>query len=246
MHSCGECCECSGSNRGNGSERAFVAWHGDHGALTLGYVTRRIVAAFLGVMAILVLTPDRLSGEPTTTTGFFPTRQRPSPLSLYARRPGAKFEDVEARPSATVNLGFTQVALVRWSIQPHSALPGRSVPAGVAKYEKLGLVDGYAPSATSTAGDLLRVVVRVTQGILPTTLWCAVTTADDGTVLLAYDRPSPPARSTTSTRPLSAPENVDLYFPLGAHRGRAYVTCRTSVSASLLETDARAVWGIDV
>jgi hypothetical protein len=138
------------------------------------------------------------------------------------------------------------VALVRWSIQPHSALPGRSVPAGVTKYEKLGLVDGYAPSTTNTAGDLLSVVVRVTQSVLETTLSCAVTAADDGTVLLAYDRPPPPARSTTSAHSLPPPINVALYFPLGAHRGRVYVTCRTSLFAALLGSDTRAVWGIDV
>jgi len=209
-------------------------------------VARRILAAFLGVVAILLLTPERLSGEPTTTTGFFPTGQPPSPLSLYARRPGAKYEDVEARARATVDLGLTQVAVVSWSIQPHSALPGRSVPARVAQYEKLGLVDGYSPTTTNTAGDLLAVVVRGTQGLLPTPLSCAVTTADDGTVLLAYDRPPAPARSTTSAHPLPPPINLALYFPLGAHRGRVYVTCRTSLFDPLLGNDTRAVWGIDV
>ena len=242
MNSCGQCCECSGSNRGNGGERAFVAWHRRGRTPTLGNVTRRIVAAFLGVVAILLLTPDRLSGEPTTTTGFFPTGQPPSPLSLYARRPGAKYEDVEARPRATVDLGLTQVAVVSWSIQPHARCPaGRYRP--VCETEKLGLVDSRAERDENGGRPPASRRPHDPAGVILPTLSCAVTTADDGTVLLAYDRPPPPARSTTSAHP--APHNVDLYFPLGAHRGRVYVTCRNSFFDAPVG-NTRAVWGIDV
>ena len=45
VHSCGECCECSGSNRGNGGERAFVACCSPACTVTLVTVGWRIVAA---------------------------------------------------------------------------------------------------------------------------------------------------------------------------------------------------------
>ena len=82
-------------------------------------------------------------------------------MSLYPRRPGAKYDDIEARPDATVTLGGSRLRLVSSSIEPHGALPGPSVPANSATTGRSGLVDGYEHSATFTDGDILRVVVRM-------------------------------------------------------------------------------------
>jgi hypothetical protein len=212
-------------------------------------VARRILAGVLVIVGILGLTADRLNGEPTTTTtatGLFPAGDTPNPLRLYPRRPGAKYEDREVRPKIAVNLGLTRASVVSWAVEPHHALPGRSVPGSLTKYENLGLADGYAPSATNTSGDLLHVVVRVIQGPLATALSCTVTTAADGTVLLAYDRPPPAVPSTTPLTAHPGPIDVDQYFPLGARRGRVYLTCHNSFFGAPFGGDTRAVWALDV
>jgi hypothetical protein len=232
-------------------------------------VARRILAAVVAVVAVLTLTPDRLSGEPTTTApapttttllpglGRLGPRNPPNPLKLYPRRPGAKFEDIEAHVKDSVSLGLTGVNIVRWSRQRYTTLPQRSVPANLSTYEDLGLVDRYSPSANNTSGDLLHVVLQSTPNPLAdpiaTSPACTLTAADDGTVLLPYVQfPEKPTTTTTATttRADPPPIKVQLYFPLGAHRGRVYLTCRDRAQlyplGDPIATDPRAVWGFDV
>jgi hypothetical protein len=238
-------------------------------------VARRILAAFLVISAVLTVTADRLSGEPTTTgriaaatttttttlppgLGLFGRRIPPNPLKLYPRRPGAKFEDFEARGKDSVSLGLTGVNIARWSRQLHATLPPRSVPANLSTYEDLGLVDRYSSSATNTSGDLLHVVLRSRPNPLAysteTSPACSLTAADDGTVLLPYVQfPEKPTTTTTTTATTPAdppPIKIQLYFPLGAHHGRVYLTCRDPLQQNPLTdpiaADARAVWGFDV
>ena len=203
------------------------------------------------MLTVLLLAPGRLNGEPatTSTTNVFglPAPAVPNPLTRYPGRPGAKYEDVEARPPAAVQLGVDRLRLLAWSIVPHAALPARAVPARPGHYRGLGLVDGYAPSATTTSGDLLRVAVRMKPllGGMPA---CVATVAADGTVLMPYELPAPkPARTTTTTAPSPArPVEVRMFFALGARRGRIYLTCRNASVTPLVEVDNRAVWGFDV
>lgn len=209
----------------------------------------------LGILGV----PTRLSGEPTTSTTtptpaslLFGGGASPNPLRLYPHRPGAKYEDVEARPKAAVNLGLTQLRIVGWTVEPHTALPRRFVPAEIARYEDLGLADGYSPVATSTPGDLLHVRIQVSANAvgLPTAISCIATVGDDGSTLLPYQRPPPPPPSTTPALPSPTsprvPINRNLYFPIGARRGRIYLTCRDSYNDALFGTDRRAVWAIHV
>jgi hypothetical protein len=210
-----------------------------------------VVAIAMLVLTVLLLVPDRLSSEPasTSTTDVFGRvpAAPPSPLTRYPRRPGAKYEDIEARPTDPVELGIERLRLVTWSIEPHNALPGLSAPAKTFPYRALGLVDGYSPSTTSTDGDILRVVVHSKPTLLSSAPACVATVARDGTVLVPYDRPPPkPPRTTTSVLTTRPPVDIGLFFPLGARRGRIYITCRDAFNNALIADDARAVWGFDV
>jgi hypothetical protein len=229
-----------------------------------------------------MVAPGRLGSEPTrrsttthpttsTTTDAFGLQYDsvPNPLRLYPRRPGAKYEDVEARPRARVTLGGSDLRIFRETVVPHSALPRGLAPAGTAPYERLGLVDGYAPRSNRTTGDFLHVIVQVTPRELPAWLTCVATIASDGTVLVPYARrPAAPRRNASSSSSTSdrtttsttqpeldtAPFKFGVFLPLGPRRGRVYFTCRNTFFApgadasgfgGLLKDDARAVWAID-
>jgi hypothetical protein len=231
-----------------------------------------------------MVAPGRLGSEPEPRSTIHPTTSTttddfglqndsvPNPLRLYPHRPGAKYEDVEARRRARVTLGGADLRIFRATVVPHTALPRGLAPAGTAAYERLGLVDGYAPRSTGTSGDLLHVIVQVTPRGLPAWLTCVATIASDGTVLVPYAR-RPPAphrnasassstsdRTTTSTarpEPDAAPFKFGVFLPLGARRGRVYFTCRNTLFApgadtaesglaGLLVDDTRAVWAINV
>jgi hypothetical protein len=198
----------------------------------------------------------RLSGEPSPTTsmarapraststtvgfGNYPGDDS-NPLQLYPGRPGAKYEDIEARPKAPVSNGFVQVRVLGWSVVPHAALPAGSAPADLGPYSKAGLVDGYVPVTTRDPGDLLRVVVRET--LFSDMTHCVATAASDGTVLVPYAKPRRRSRATTtSTLFDDRPRDSAYFLPLGTRRGRLYFTC--DVPAILSEF--RVVWGLDV
>lgn len=233
---------------------------------------RRILAALAAVLAILVATPARLGGEPTTSTTTATTSTTlpdfenapkdtpPNPLSLYPRRPGARYDDVELRPAAGLWIAASRMRLIRWAIAPHDSLPAGSQPTDVDIYRRFDFVDGYAPWSTDTAGDLLHVVVHVKPTVFPAALTCAATVPGDGTVLLPYAPPTPHrALGTTTTEEPRfdlQPSYAEFDLPIGTRRGRVYITCRntifppgdrgTDAVVGLLDDDNRAVWGIDV
>jgi hypothetical protein len=214
-------------------------------------VPRRILAALVAAFSLLLITPSRLSSEPartTTTENFgFTDPAAPNPLTLYRGRPNAKYEDIEAASDGPIEMGIARLRVKSWAVQPNRSLPGLSVPADLSRYRKLRLVDGYEQKLTSTTGDILHAVVRMERTFLSGTVTCVATAAADGTVLVPYDRPPPKPRRSTSTTSEDSPVNIDLYFPLGAIRGRVYLTCRESfvLDTSIGEV-RRAVWGLDV
>ena len=240
---------------------------------------RRILAALAAVLAILAVTPARLSGEPTTTTATrhstttvttstkstalddLPDDTPPNPLALYPHRPGAHYDDVELRPTAGLWIAGARMRIVRWTIAPHESLPSGSKAADPKRYQRLGLVDGYAPWSADTPGDILRVVVHVKQTVWPAALTCAATLSSDGMVLLPFTPPMPKgthrtASTTTTLLPSlrNGPATVVFDLPIGSRRGRVYFTCRNTVFPStdgsafggLLNVANRAVWGLDV
>jgi len=197
---------------------------------------------------------SRLSSEPSATTARAPRASTattvgfggypvvdPNPLKLYPRRPGAKYEDIEARPKAPVSNGFVQIRVLGWSVVPHRALPAGSAPAKLGPYSSAGLVDGYAPISTHDPGDLLRVVLRAT--LFGDMTHCVATAASDGTVLVPYAQPPRRSRATTTSTIFDDRASDRAYYlPLGARRGRVDFTC--DVPAILSEF--RVVWGLNV
>ena len=221
----------------------------------------------MAVLAFLLLAPARLNSEPattparpkagstTSTTFAIPPDSAMNPLRVYPRRPGAKYEDSEALPTAAVTIGTAQLRIVSTRLLPHDALPGTAKPSALSNYETLGLVDGYSPRVTRTAGDVLHVRVHVGPLVLPTPTSCVGTTATNGTVLVPYALPAPrlPTVGSTTTTGLpdfsALPLELDLYLPVGSYRGRLYLTCADSFSLSISITGltgSRAVWGFDV
>jgi hypothetical protein len=236
-----------------GANVRSAPWREVLGTPTLGSVARRILAAFVVMGAVLTLAPARLSGEPTTTS-VSPLRTpaltslKPNPHLLYPRRPGAKYDDVELPPNASVTLSAT-LTIARSTIEPHRALPRRVRPASAKDERQRGLVDGYAPIATDTAGSILHVVVHETNVLAPMPLSCIATAASDGTALVPYERhpPAPAPKHAASSKTKWAPLDVDLYFPLGHHRGRLYLTCKQLFLLGFTAgVGDRVVWAIDV
>lgn len=194
-------------------------------------------------------TPGRLGSEPATTPANpfgIANAAPPSPLTLYPGRPNARYEDIEAPPGTVVELGISQLRLTSWIIEPRDDLPGLSTPAKISDYRTVGLADGYTPTVTDTFGDILHIVVHMEPTALPAALACSATTADDGSVLLPYDRPPPRPPATTARTTVPPPADIDLHLPLGVHRGRIYIVCRNSFAHVPIGDDRRAVWGIDV
>ncbi len=217
---------------------------------TIGSVSILVTVALVGAAARSSGAPTTSTTAPTTTTDVFtpPPPDEPTPLQLYPRRPGAKYEDVEARPGAAVAIDLAKVRVIRWSVEPHAALPGPSVPGDTKRAAGQKLIDGYTPYVTDIPGDVLHVVVRITPTTpLPVALGCVATAASDGTVLVPYDRPPPAPPTSTSSTAVdadAAPEVLDFYLPLGERRGRFYFTCVGAFFAATFG-DTRAVWGID-
>ncbi|MDQ1479326.1 MAG: hypothetical protein QOI44_187 [Actinomycetota bacterium] len=237
-----------------GANVRSAPWRERLAAPTHGSVARRILAVLVVIGAVLAVTPDRLSGEPTTTS-VSPTLRtpaltslKPNPHSLYPRRPGAKYDDIELPPNGSVTLLAT-LTIARSTIEPHRALPHGMRAASVKEETQRGLVDGYAPIATDTAGSILHVVVHETNVLAPMPLSCIATAASDGTALVPYERhpPAPAPKHAGSSKTKWAPFDVDLYFPLGQHRGRLYLTCKQLfLLAFTAGVGDRVVWAIDV
>lgn len=212
---------------------------------------RRILAALAAALAVLILLPARLGGEtatssaPTTSVGGFLDMPTPNPLSLYPRRPGARYEDVEVPPHAVGRVPLANVKVAVSAIEPRGALPRPWSAAKVTHYKKLGLVDGYAPIASDTTGDVLHVVLHETHVDAALPLTCVATSASDGTVLVPFARHPLLPLPTESSKHTWAPFDVDLYFPLGARRGRLYLECTQTLFAELALSGA-TVWAIDV
>jgi hypothetical protein len=239
------------------------------------------LVAVAGALAIVALLPDRLSGGPTTTSTAPVTTTtsliaglgldeptRPDPLRLYPRRPGARYEDVEARDGRPTALALIRVRVVAHTIEPHDALPARSAPAKLRPYRDIALVDGYVPTVTATTGDVLRVVLRQKPAPFAMPMSCVGVEARNGTVVVPYDPPPKPkpARTTTTTtasttttattttatattrpRPRVRPRGRAIertrFFPIGAYRGRIFLTCSSGFP---FFGTFRAVWAIDV
>ncbi len=235
-------------------------------------MTRRTPAVLLAVLTVFLVAPAPLFGDPSPTAPTAPITARtstPTPttnvyglpaeshdsLELYPRRPGAKYEESEARAAEAGLIGFSLVRVVKWAVVPRSARPAGLVAADRKRYERADLVDGYAPSTTHTAGDLLHVVMHVKGAASADPLICAATLAVDGSVLVPYARATPSRASAPSTSARDPDKlidvDVDLYFPIGAHRGRVFVTCDSTLFASLASPGlfglgSRPVWGLDV
>jgi hypothetical protein len=216
---------------------------------TLGSVARRILAALVVIGAVLALTPDRLSGEPTTTgraATATPTTTPPNPHGVYPRRPGAKYDDIEAPPHGSVTL-VSKLTIASARIEARRALPHEWKPADPKLDTSRGLVDGYTPVATDTPGGVLHVVVHENYvfELLSAPLVCIATVVSGGTVLIPYERH--PQTATSGTRPKFQERDIDLYFPLGASRGRVYLTCQQLFLETLgADNPEHAVWAIDV
>ena len=70
-------------------------------------------------------------------------------------------------------------------------------------------------------------------------------------MLVPYTRhppaPKPKPTHTGTSKSIWAPFDVNLYFPLGSHRGRIYLTCtQVFVPGLTLGLATHVVWGIDV
>src|SRR2546421_12114944 len=82
----------------------------------------------------------------TTVATAAPVTEVPNPLALYPRRPGAKFEDIEARPHAVVRVEPTlalDVSLERWTREPLNVVPAGWYYAHAGELEHANHADGF-------------------------------------------------------------------------------------------------------
>jgi hypothetical protein len=180
----------------------------------------------------------------------------PNPLAVYPRRPGAKFEDREARVGQQVHVaGLDSVlgggtglpydlVLDRVEVEPRSVVPAGWVrPTPVENFVAHPKIDG----------DVLHLVVRASlpqgDGILRSDLSCTATDPADGAELLPLAAPipknfAPPPSTNTPTTVAPQWTTRDAYIPVGARRGPMYVSC--SLQSVFAFMYGGVVWRVDV
>jgi hypothetical protein len=193
-----------------------------------------------------------------TVAGAAEAGEAGAPLSLYPRRPGAKYEDVEAAPGQTVQVPIYEplfgtgpsdgvtMRLRRSTIEPESNVP-RTWTRGESG-------DGFGPRPILD-GPVVHLVVDVdvdskaiTTGVV-SGLSCALTDSSDGANLPGFLPPTltdPGSRaSTTTTAKVQRPSasSLESFVPVGDRRGEMYARCSVSL---LLGASANVVWRIDV
>jgi hypothetical protein len=198
----------------------------------------------------------------TTVASASPAAVAPNPLALYPRRPGAKFEDTEARPHEVVRvpiispsvstLGF-DVSLERWTREPAAAVPIDWHYADVNELERANHADGFVPHP-APASEVLHLVLRVrapasTDLIGEYRAVCTVTDPTDGTQFLPFlpELTFGRATATSSTTVPSASSSAidtDAFVAIGPRRGPMYVRC--GIDTAVLPSETRVVWRIDV
>ena len=170
-----------------------------------------------------------------STTSRNPTR---CSCTRVGREPSGRTSRSAAGQSA--QLGFVRVRVTRWARVARTALPASARPAQLTPYRDNALVDDYVPVVNVTSGDLLRVRVEETTPAEGINLLCVATAAADGTELVPFtthERSRPPKTKRNGENVVVSP----FFFPLGAYRGRVYISCTHG-----LFNDFHAVWAIDV
>jgi hypothetical protein len=184
-----------------------------------------------------------------------------APLSLYPRRPGAKYEDVETAPGRPAKVPFLVSILqdnksggVTMTPQPATLEPESNAPAG---WERLAIVeqpDGFSPHPV-LGGPVVHLSVDVDSGIaesgMLTGIACWITDPRDGAHLDGVSAPpidvfgtsTTSSSSTTTTTTLGPSRRLDAYVPVGERRGAMYASCTVGLALAYSGT---LVWRIDV
>ncbi len=194
-------------------------------------------------------------------------RAVPNPLTLYPRRPGAKYLDIEVAPGQSARvpiLGMlgsvdpslaSSLTLKSWRVVQRRETPVGLVPADRAVYEAGSVAEGFAPWISDRGQRVLQVVVGTDNDRVQVA--CAATAASDGAVALPLDPPerfNPDAINKSMDSALAAnatpspirPGIDRVYFPIGLRTGRFYIACMPDVGIGQFYSTVRAVWGIDV
>jgi hypothetical protein len=177
-----------------------------------------------------------------------------APLSLYPRRPGAKYEDVEAAPGQAAKVPFHFLSLsndsgdVTLRLQSTRLEPETNVPSG---WERGSAGDGFVPHP-KLPGPVVHLRVDAGSTLFrngpASGLTCSLTDPTDGAEIVGFvppwaAHPDPAPSTTTSTTPGASSSQLDAYVPVGSRRGRMYARCAIWM---LFGGSSNVVWRVDV
>jgi hypothetical protein len=177
--------------------------------------------------------PDPNPADPEAFPPFAES-DPPNPLALYPRRPGAQYDDIEAAVGTPVRVSGAQISLQQAAIEAGPAPPPPSTPPA-ATFPGVGRLSIRAFDPVLDGDDAVLRVTLATDAAADLTCMC--TAAADGASAIAFAR-------------RAAPDQAEVFFPVGARRGRFYVGCSRTIALAFSGLTggaaARAVWGIDV
>jgi hypothetical protein len=212
------------------------------------------VVAHVGV-ALAVLSVATLAGAAEAG-------EAGAPLSLYPRRPGARYEDVETAPGRAAEVPFLVSILPDSAsggitLTPHPATlePESNIPAGWKQPEPEEQLDDFAPHP-ALGGPVVHLSVDVDSSVLSSGMVagieCSLTDPRDGARLVGISAPATlpftttttVATSTTTTTTIAGTSShLDAYVPVGDRRGVMYASCSLGL---VLAYSANLVWRVDV
>ena len=204
-----------------------------------------VAIAILSVATVATVADAAAAGEPG------------APLSLYPRRPGARYEDVETAAGQSVRVPFFVSILENNQSggtmlpSPATLEPESNVPAGWTQ-PLTGQPDDFAPHPV-LGGPVVHLSVAVDSTVLNsgmvTGIICWLTDPSDGAHLTGISAPATRPFETTTTAPSSTTttpgfsSRLDAYVPVGDRRGAMYASCTLG---TVLATAGNVVWRIDV
>ncbi len=196
----------------------------------------------------------------TTVAAAAPISSEPNSLTVYPRRPGAKFEDIEARPHEPVRLPIVagepttgiDVSLERWARERVDDVPAGWSYADARDLEHANQANGFVAHPGST-GEVLHLVLRTSTSLSTSVASfsrtvCTLTDPTDGTQFLPFLPPplslKTPKRLSSTTTTVASTAETDAYVAIDGRRGPMYARCGLEVLS--LPLDASGVWRIDV
>jgi hypothetical protein len=177
--------------------------------------------------------PNSAGGAHAVDSALLGESDPANPLVLYPRRAGAQYGDIEAPVGAAVRVDGAPMALHAAAVEPGPPPPPEPPPLNALR-TLASPRRGFEPALAGTPDTVLHLTLTTDS---PSEVYCTLSASADGASATRFAR-------TVDT------ETAELFFAIGARRGRFYAACGRTLgllAAGLVQgIPARAVWGLDV